>query len=161
MTKTVFSLTVLLFAVLFQGCSGTKPYPKQSNDNIAVTTKIDPGFVLSSMKAYMNVYKFDAACKENYLGTIQLDKERISSGVDVNEDMQFYVVFSTSSFLSVFLPELNGSMGVPVNIKTRKGYTYEFGVVYKDDIYNIEVFEVNDSTKKRQKLDFENITCES
>lgn len=158
MKKTVFSLTVLLLAVLFQGCSGTKPYPKQSTDNISVKTKIDSGFLLSSMNAYMHVYEIDETCKESYLGTIPLDRERIHSGVAVDKDIQFYVEFSASSFI---LPEANAAMGIPVNVKTKKGYTYEFDLVYKDDIYNIDVFEINDKTKKRQKLDFDKAICKS
>lgn len=157
MTKTVFSLTVLLLAMLFQGCSGTKPYPKQNTENISVTTKLDSGSLLSSMNAYLHVYAIDATCKESYLGTISLDNERTYSGVEGNKDMKFYVVFSSSSFL----PEGNGAMGVPVNVKVKKGYTYEFDLVYADDIYNVDVFEIDDKTKKRQKLDFDKAICKS
>lgn len=135
-----------------------KPYPKQNTENIAVTTKLDSGSLLSSMKAYLHVYDIDATCKESYLGTISLDNEHIYSGVAVDKDMKFYVEFSTSSFV---VWERNGAMGVPVNIKTKKGYTYEFDLVYDDDMYNVEVFEINDKTKKRQKLDFEKTTCQS
>jgi hypothetical protein len=157
MKKPAVSLAILLLVMLFQGCSGTKPYPKQSMENITVSTKLDNGSFLRSMNAYLHVYHIDAECTTHYQGTVELDKARVQSGIAVNQETELVFVFANSSFI----PEMNSALRAPAYLTAKKGYSYEFDVVYEDDLYNIEAFEVNDQTKKRRKLDFENPTCQS
>lgn len=139
---------------LFQGCSGLKPYPRQDIKNITISTKVDSGSFFSSVNAEVDIHSVDTKCRQTYEGTLSLDKDSINSGLRNNKKYRVSFVFSNSSFLG----NSSSSISFPIYLKTRKGYSYDFIVSYKDNIYNVELFETDPKTKRRRELDTDNMT---
>ncbi len=140
-----------LSAFIFHGCSGLKPYPQQKVNNISISTKVDSGSFFSYVEAEADIYTLDKKCQRMYKGTLKLEKDSIISGIATDQETLVSFIFSNSSFLG----NSNSSTSFPVYLKTRKGYKYDFIVSYKDNIYNVEVFEIHQKTKKRQELETE------
>ena len=150
------SSLVLFSILLLQGCSGLKPYPQQKTKNINISTEVDSGSFFSSVNAEVDFYTLDDYCAKSYQGTLKLDKEAIASGVKTNQQMELSFIFANSSFLGAS----NSSMSFPVYIKARKGFHYDFVVSYKDNIYNVILYETNTKTRKRRELDTqEDVNC--
>ena len=143
------STVILLGVLIFQGCSGLKPYPHQATKNITITTKVDSGSFFSSVNAQVDFYTLDAQCEKTYMGTLSLDKDLISSGIKSDQRMELSFIFSNSSFLG----SSNSSMRFPVYIKAQKDHHYDFVVSYENSIYNVVLYETNTKTKKRHELD--------
>ncbi len=140
---------LILSTFVFHGCSGLKPYPQQTLKNITISTKVDSGSFFSSVNAEADIYTLDRQCQRTYKGTLKLDKDSIISGIATEQESLLSFIFSNSSFLG----NSNSSMSFPVYLKTRQGYSYDFIVSYKDSIYNVEVFETDQKTKKRRELE--------
>lgn len=145
LTSALWFLSLLLF----QGCSGLKPYPEQEMKNISILTEVDSGSFFSSVDAAVDIYTISADCKEHYKGTLVLDKEAISSGIKVNQKNSLSFIFSNSSFLG----NTNSSTSFPVYLNARKGHHYDFLVSYKDNIYNVILYETDTKSKKRREID--------
>ena len=147
-----FIIGLFVFGIfLFQGCSGLKPYPRQEVNNISISTKVDSGSFFSSVNTEVDIYALDDKCQRNYEGTLKLDKSSIISGITTDQEALLSFIFSNSSFLG----NSNSSISFPIYLKTREGHRYDFIVSYKDNIYNVEVFEISQKTKKRRELETE------
>jgi hypothetical protein len=151
MSTRLISGLLFLSVLIFQGCSTLKPYPKQEVENIRISSKVNSGSFFSSVKAEVDIYTLNAQCERDYKGTLSLDNSSLKSGISHNRNTYLSFVFSNSSFLG----NSNSSTSFPVYLKAKKGYTYDFIVSYKDNIYNVELFETNPKTKKRKELDTE------
>jgi len=149
-TKYFYSL-VLLSILLFQGCSGIKPYPSQEKKNISITTSVDSGSFFSSVKAEVDIFSIDTQCNNIYEGSLSLRNNAIKSGITTAKANKLSFIFSNSSFLG----NNSSSINFPVYLKARKGYHYDFIVSYKDDLYNVELFESDTKTNTRRQLDTE------
>lgn len=138
-----------LFFLFFQGCSPVKPYPEQKIKNISISTQVDSESFFSNVKADIDIFTISPACKLLYEGTLSLDNNSISTGFAINKEHRLSFVFSSSSLLG----NSNSSINYSVYLKPRKGYLYDVIVSYKDNIYNVLLYQTNTKTKKRRKLD--------
>ncbi len=144
-------ISIILFpSLLFlQGCSALKPYPEQKVKNISILSEVDSNSIFSSLEAEVDIYAISADCQQSYKGTLALDKESIPSGISVDQKNKLSFVFSSSSFLG----NSNSSTSFPVYLKPRKDHHYDFVASYKDNIYNVVLYEINTKTKKRREID--------
>lgn len=149
MSTRFTSVLLFLSVLLFQGCSALKPYPEQKVKNISILTKVDSGSFFSSVDTQVDIYTISSDCKQSYEGTLALDKGTVSSGIKVNKKNKLSFIFSNSSFLG----NSNSSTSFPVYLNARKNHHYEFIVSYKDNIYNVILYEINSKTKKRREID--------
>lgn len=143
------SVLLFLSLLLFQGCSGLKPYPEQKMKNISILTEVDSGSFFSSVDAAVDIYTINTECKQSYEGTLALDKDSISSGIKINKQNRLSFIFSNSSFLG----NSDSSTSFPVYLDAQKDHHYHFVVSYKDNIYNVVLYEINTKTKKRREID--------
>lgn len=121
---------LLLAVFLAAGCSSTKTYQARGPDNVFVTSAI------SKMRGAVHIHDVDAACRTEYLGSVQLDRSEIALGLPAERPSYVVFTFESSSLLSA-----NTSMSVGTLVKPRPGYRYEFAVTYRDSIYNVALRE--------------------
>jgi len=126
-----------LAAVLIAGCSSLKPYPGGSPENVVVSSAIESGSFLSSMRGSVHVHEVDSGCRTNYLGTVKLDRPSIALGLAAERASYLVFVFEGSSFLG----GNSSSTSSGTLLKPRAGYRYEVAVTYRDSIYNVVLRE--------------------
>ena len=136
-------MTILLH---IQGCSELKPYPTQKHKNLSISTDLSSGSLFSSVNAEVDIFTITWSCKKEYKGTLHLEKPSTSTGLESNTMHYLSFIFSNSSFLG----NSNGSSNYPFFIKPKNGYSYDFVLTYKDSIYNVELFEINNKGKRRE-----------
>ncbi len=146
LNKTFFPFVLITIILLVQGCSELKPYPPQKYKNLTISTDISSDSLFSSVNAEVDIFSINKSCNKEYKGALYLDNASISTGLESNTMHYLSFIFSSSSFLW----NNNSSTNYPFFIKPKNGYTYDFVVSYKDSIYNVELFEVNNKGKRRE-----------
>lgn len=139
----------LLAAGLVAGCSSTKPYESGARKNIRIRTVTESGSVFSSVRAAVNVYSVDKACKTSYRGTIALDEPSIRTGIPVGGLSYLVFVFSSSSFFG----NSSGRASYQTLLSPRPGYAYDIEVSYLDNMYDATVREINPRNKARREIE--------
>ncbi len=147
-SKKLFFFSLALGALLLSGCSNLKAYPQQENQNITISSATDSGSFFSSVHTEVDIYTLDEKCNRQYEGTLYPTAQTLVSGIDIGKRTLISFVFAKSSFFG----NSSSSTNYPLYLKARKGYTYEFIASYKDSIYNVELFEINKSNKKRRAI---------
>jgi hypothetical protein len=138
----ITSVAVLLSIFLLSGCGGDKLYRTTLPSNLTVST------IAKSMTATLNIHSVDTQCNPSYLGTIKLNSETTDLGIPTNKPVHLVVGFSSTSFLR----SSSTYSSYDILIVPRPEYRYEMAVRYVDNIYNVEVFEVNRNTGERQEV---------
>ena len=126
-----------LVSLLFVGCSDLKTYPNTLEKNLRIQTVTRSGSVLSKVRARVDIYRVDPACRLDYEGSIGLDEPVRAVGIPT--DRPSYLVFTFAS--STFLGGTTSATSQEALIEPRSGYRYDVDVSYEDDIYNVVVRE--------------------
>ncbi len=148
--KTIATHTALLLAYLLfiTGCSGIYPYKNNLSKNLLVNTKTDSGSIFSSVKARVDIYAVDNACKVTYKGTVDLKKPTVPVGLPQNSPIYLDFIFSHSGWLA----NKKGATGFDTFFKTRSGYEYIAEAHYTDGIYDVIMKEKKKGSKKAREL---------
>lgn len=123
--------------MLIAGCSSLKPYPGGSPENVVVSSAIESGSFLSSMRGSLHIHEIDSGCRTNYLGTVTLDRPSVALGLPAERASYLVFVFEGSSFLG----GSSSSTSSGTLLKPRAGYRYDVAVSYRDSIYHVVVRE--------------------
>lgn len=86
---------VVLFALLFTGCtsSSIQPYSNILNKNLTVRLHKDSS---NDIRARVDIYSLDKQCQGDYKGTIRFAKEPVKIGIPYNKQtlLSFYFLSS-------------------------------------------------------------------
>lgn len=138
---------LLLFAVTITGCSSNKMYKSNEKNNLKLNTVTSTTGFMKKINAYLHIYGIDSKCESDYLGTIDLDKPTIHTGLPINKLLYLDLVFVNSH-----------SMGGPssaIHTETlmtpKKGKHYEIEAHYEDSIYDVAIWEKRSKKSKKRK----------
>ena len=131
------ALCVALAIVLCVGCSDLKTYPNTLEKNLRVQTVTRSGSVFSDVRARVDIYQIDPACRLDYEGTVDLDEPTRAIGIPTNRPSYLVFTFASSSFLG----GTNSATSQETLLEPRPGYRYDIDVRYEDNIYNVVVRE--------------------
>jgi hypothetical protein len=124
--------------VALGGCSGMKTYPNDlAVKNLNVRTATSSGSLLSSVRAELDVHSVDAACRTQYVGTVELDQASTALGIPA--DQASYLVFNFLS--SSLLGGERGRITRTLFIRPHAGQRYEIDVTYRDNLYDVALRE--------------------
>lgn len=126
-----------LTLVLCVACSNVKTYPNTLDKNLRVQTVTRSGSAFSKVRASVDIYRVDTACRLAYEGTVDLDEPTRAIGVPTNRPS--YLVFTFAS--STFLGGTSSATSQETLLEPRPGYRYDIDVRYDDNIYNVVVRE--------------------
>lgn len=135
MVKPVTVIVALCW--LLAGCSGFKRYRSDYQANLFITTDTVTNGWLSDVDAALDIYQMRDDCEVDYQGTVNLRDRRVEVGVPAG--VAAYLVFRIES--SVFLTNTYSSVGYDVAFYPDFGHVYDVDVVYRDNIYDVEVRE--------------------
>lgn len=139
-----------ILSVLASCASVIKPYVSGLPTNFEIVNRTE------SVEASLHIYNLDEQCVADYQGTIALNDSRSEVGVTPGQPTLLEVGFSSSSFWG----SSSGYISYPVTLVPGSALRYRIEASYRDDIYNVAVFEINRSTgKKRQMTDEELQIC--
>lgn len=128
-------ITILsLFLFISTGCSGIKTYPNDLPKNLTVITKTDSR-MFNRVYPSLHVYDIDKTCALTYIGTIKLKDKQTEVGIPAGKTNYFSFEFTSKSW------SVQSSTAMGVLLNTKKKTHYKVDASYKDDIYNIEIFE--------------------
>lgn len=130
---------LLLAAAVLAACSGIKTYPNTFDKNIDIHTDTRSNEFLGKVKTDVDIFRVDADCEGEYLGTVKLDEPAMAIGLP--PDRPSYLVFNFSS--SAFFSSTSSSINYATLLKPRSGYRYDIKVSYIDNIYDVAIREVN------------------
>lgn len=148
--KNLHSIGLLILsALLLPACSGLKPYPDLPNKNVHLQSKLTAAGVMSGITADMSIHSVNEKCETTYLGTVDLDKANKDIGIVPGQLTYLYVVFSTSGLLG----SSTGSTSYSTLFRPKAGYEYRIDLRYKDEIYNVELFELGAGKKSARELE--------
>lgn len=142
--KKITVLFVMLAAMILSACSGIKTYPEMPNKNVHIQTKLT-----GRVSADMSIHSVDVKCETKYLGTVDLDEATKIIGITPNQLTYLYVVFERSGFLGASA----GSTSYSTLFRPRSGNEYRIDLRYKDDIYNVDLFETLPGKKTGKELE--------
>ncbi len=103
----------------------------------------------SGTRAAVDVYSVDAQCRAEHQGRITLDEPRVEVGLPQGRASLLVFEFAGSGFLG----SRRTSITTQAQLVPRAGRRYEARVSYKDDIYNVEVKEVDPRTGASREVD--------
>lgn len=130
-------LGAVLALGLFAGCSEIKVYPNTLEKNLEIRTVTKSGSFFSKVRTRLHVYRLDAPCRLEYLGTVDLDRPALGVGIPAGRPSYLAFAFASSAFLG-------GTQGVTTQgtlLTPRAGYRYDIDVSYEDNIYNVVLRE--------------------
>ena len=134
-----YRVAALLLAVgLLAACSGIKTYPNTLEKNLNIRADTRSNEFLGKVKADVDIYRVDANCKGEYLGTVKLDESAVAVGIP--PDRPSYLVFNFAS--SAFFSGSSSSINYATLLKPRAGYRYDIKVSYTDNIYDVAIREM-------------------
>jgi hypothetical protein len=148
-TNYLFIAFLAACLILLNACSGLHAYKNTMEKNLLVKTKTDSGSFFTSVKARLDIYAVDDACRITYQGTINLGKKEIPVGIPNNSPIYLDFVFSNSSFLA----NTSGSTNFDVCLTPRSGYEYIAESNYLDGIYNVVIKERKIGSNKTEELE--------
>ncbi|MDH5512115.1 MAG: hypothetical protein OEY27_02785 [Gammaproteobacteria bacterium] len=138
--KEYARLAVLLLAAgLLAACSGIKTYPNTLDKNLNIRTDTRSKEFLGKVKADVDIYRVDANCEGEYLGTVKLGEATVAVGIP--PDRPSYLVFNFAS--SAFFSSSSSSINYATLLKPRSGYRYDIQVSYIDNIYDVAIRETH------------------
>lgn len=143
-----FRFLLLALPVLLSACSGIKPYPDLPNKNVHLHTTVSDNRMLTSMHADVDIYTVDAKCEATYAGSVELSKADVDIAIPVGQQSYLMFVFSSKGMLG----GVQGSTSYATLLRPRAGFEYRAEVRYKDDIYNVEMFETLPRSKGGREL---------
>lgn len=136
--KPGFRAIVLALAVgLLTGCSGIKPYADTPDRNLQIRTDVRSRSAFSTVRAAVDIYRVDEACRLDYQGTVDLDRPAVTVGIPARGSSYLAFRFSGSGLLG----GTRSSISKETLISPRAGLRYDIDVAYKDDIYNVVIRE--------------------
>ena len=143
-------LTVLIAALtcLLSACSGFKAYRNNYERNLFITTETETRGLFSGVAASLDIYRIQGDCSKQYEGTVELGNSLVEVGIPIEELAVLVFRFESSAFLS----NSHSSMGYDVTLNPLSGYTYDVSVTYRDNIYNVEVYERMPGGAERQEM---------
>ena len=144
--RSAFTLAALIAALFGTGCA--TPYRSTAPENFRFTTKTDRG-VLSSVKTTLHVYRPDAECRTEYLGSVRLGSDPLALGFDVGRPVLLVFEFVTSGWLS----SSTSSTRWDTVLTPQPGRAYRADVTYLDDIYDVVLKERRGSSQRERTLD--------
>ncbi len=141
---TKYLAIIFVCVGLASGCSNVKPYKSSSPENLSLKAKTD-----SDVKAAVDIYSVDKACKLTYQGTVDVENKLEKVGIPVNKPSYLVVSFSKSSFWS----GQSSSMSQEALLTPKKGYRYQMNLSYVDHIYDIELKRIHRKSGKSRVID--------
>jgi hypothetical protein len=135
--------------VLAAGCSGIRTYPNVQDKNALIRIKTDSGTFLSRTRADVDLFKVNAACEAQYLGSLRLDDASLDVGLPVGDTILLAYVFSRSSFLG----GRDSTSVIEMMVAPRKGYRYEFEVSYLKNTYGATGLEFVPGRPKGREIE--------
>lgn len=145
----------VLAVSLLTGCFGIRSYPNTLEKNLHVHTAADSGSFFSSVRTAVDIHRVNADCQTEYEGTVQLNTSTIDIGIPPDRWSRLVFVFASSSFLA----STSGTITYETLMKPRAGHTYEVTVSYRDDIYNVSVYETQPGNPARRELERSTLTA--
>ena len=136
MHSAKIAAAVLLSACAAAGCSTVRHYDANLPVNFSVDSNTD------DVEATLNIFRADAQCRTDYLGTVELEGEHLELGIASGQPAYLVVGFSHSSFWG----GTSGFTRYEVVLIPREPYAYRMDVSYVDNIYNVELFEIDRAT---------------
>ncbi len=141
-------VVLILFAGLFTGCSGLRPYVSDYEKNLYITTRTEASGFLASVDAAVDIYSVNSDCARQYQGTVDLRKTSVVVGLLPNTPSYLSFTFASSAFLA----NSHGTMSYDTVLVPRDGYDYDVSVSYIDNIYNVTIRERNSSSGESREL---------
>ncbi len=132
----------LFTALLINGCSAIKPYKTELPQNLVVNSRVE------SVEATLDIYRVGNQCETEYLGTIALDRDILKLGIATGQASYLVVGFAGSSFWG----NSSSYTSYDITLLPRKAHRYEVAVSYIDDIYNVDLYEINQNTGQKREL---------
>lgn len=121
-----------LMLLLLPACSGIRPYPNRSENNVEASATVSGG-MLTRIGAALDIYAVDRACKLDYIGSVSLNSAPRVIGLPVAERRYLVVRFERSSFLA----GSSGSISYETLFVAENGKRYTLAASYRDRIYNV------------------------
>lgn len=140
------SRVVLVGAALWllAACAGHRPYAGNHAPNLMLSTAVQSG-----TRAAMDVYSVDAQCRATAEGRVALDEARVEVGLPQGRPSLLVFEFSGSGFLGSRRTTITKN----VMLAPRAGRRYEARVGYRDNLYNVELQEIDPRTGARREVD--------
>ena len=138
----------LLIAGVLGGCSGMKPYADTPERNLHIRTHTASGSAFSAVRASVDVYRVEHGCVAEYEGTARLDQAEMTMGIPANRPS--YLVFRFAS--SGFLGSSSSTISYETVIKPHPMSSYDVGVRYVDNIYDVAIRDEAGRQIERQRL---------
>ncbi len=126
------------FSLLLISCSSLRPYSYQGEDNLVINTTTD-----EHIDTVVDIYDAENPCQLEYQGSIQVKPVSMTTGLPVNIHHYLVINFSSSSMWTG-----DKNMGVNSVLQPEQGFRYQYDLSYKDNIYNVELREINTTTGK-------------
>lgn len=146
----------LLLLLALAGCSGLKDYPGGSERNLLIRTQAS-GTTLTKVTAFLHVYRMQDVCNAEYLGTVTLDRNEMTTGVPLRQPIYLKFVFKTSQRFS------NNSAIIPygVMVTSQPEVRYVAELRYADGMYQVEIREFGPSGGPGRLLERRMPSCPS
>jgi hypothetical protein len=128
---------IIALCCLLSACSGLKAYRSDHEANLFISTDTENLGWLSDVDTTLDIYQMHDDCDVNYQGTVNLGDSLVEVGVPAG--VAAYLVFRVES--SAFLTNTYSSMGYDVAFYPDFGHVYDVNVIYRDNIYDVEVQE--------------------
>ena len=128
---------LIVAAVALAGCAGRFAYPNALAKNVRIHTRTDSGSMFSSVRAALDIYRVDAQCKIEYLGSVDLDEPATALGLPPQSTTYLVFEFASASFLA----NSRSRISYETLFEPVAGSRYDIEVSYLDDIYNVEIRE--------------------
>ena len=141
-------MIIILISSTLLGCAGIKIYPNSLDKNFTAHVTKDSGSGFSDLTTSINIYEVNRKCEANLLGTVQLENGVTEIGLPLDQLVFLYFNFSQASFLNVN----NRAISLSTFLYPQKRYRYEARMLYIDDIYNVEVDEINSQNLARKEI---------
>jgi len=151
-----YSIVLPLLISLIGGCSGIKTYPNSPIKNLHVEVETDADSLFSSVRAAVDIYRVDSYCKTEYEGTVQFKYPSVDLGIPPGRSSYLVFVYTRSSFLS----NSTGTVRYDVLLTPHPAYKYNAKVRYVDNIYNVEISEIQPDSGKIREIELKGLnTC--
>lgn len=129
---------------LLAACGGHRPYAADYSKNLFLRISVQPG-----MRAAADVYSVDASCRAEPQGRVALDRPAVEIGLPAGRASLLVIEFAGSGFLG----SRRTSMTRNVMFTPRPGLRYEARVDYRDNLYSVELKEIDPRSGASRDVD--------
>ncbi len=136
------ALAFICTALLINGCSAIKLYKSELPQNLEVISRVE------SVEATLDIYRVGNQCETENLGAVALDSDILKLGIATGQASYLVVGFAGSSFWG----NSSSYTNYDITLLPRKAHRYEIAVSYIDEIYNVDLYEINQNTGKKREL---------